>query len=128
MGIGDINHGAEPIHVHGRPADEPTGPMTFEEFLELEQQSEFKHEFVDGYAYPHGDWATGPAGAGTRHNPIATELIRLLGNAAAGRRACFVYAQTRCCTLPTSARATTRMSSWCAIQATTTRTSAPAHA
>jgi Uma2 family endonuclease len=79
------------MRVQTLAADEPIGPMTFDEFLAFEQQAEFKHEFVDGYAYPHGDWATGLAGAGTRHNRIASQLIRLLGNAAEGRPACFVY-------------------------------------
>jgi len=66
---------AEPSH-----ADDPVGPMTFEEFLEFEEKAEFKHEFINGYAFPHGDWATGLAGAGRRHNRIAAEIQRLLGN------------------------------------------------
>jgi Uma2 family endonuclease len=65
--------------------------MTFEEYLAFEEQAEIKHEFVDGYAYPHGDWATGLAGAGRRHNEVAYALIRLLGNAAESRPECYVF-------------------------------------
>ena len=59
------------------PADEtePIGPITWDEFLEFEQQATVKHEYVNGWAYPHGDWATGLAGATTRHNRIAANVL-----------------------------------------------------
>ena len=53
---------------------EPVGPMTWQEFLAFEELATIKHEFVRGYAYPHGDWATDLAGASTRHNRIASNL------------------------------------------------------
>jgi Uma2 family endonuclease len=73
------------------PPAEPVGPMTFEQFIRFERAADFKHEFADGYAYPHADWVTGLAGAGRRHNDIVYELIRLIGNAAAGRLDWRVY-------------------------------------
>lgn len=59
------------------PVDEtePVGPMTWDEFLAFEQQATVKHEYVNGWAYPHGDWATGLAGASTRHNRIASNVL-----------------------------------------------------
>jgi Uma2 family endonuclease len=54
---------------------EPIGPMTWEEFLTFEQRATVKHEYVNGWAYPHGDWATGLAGASTRHNRIASNVL-----------------------------------------------------
>ncbi len=59
------------------PVDEtePVGPMTWDEFLAFEQKAAVKHEYVNGWAYPHGDWATGLAGASTRHNRIASNVL-----------------------------------------------------
>jgi Uma2 family endonuclease len=79
------------MRARHEPVPEPVGPMTFEEYLAFEEQAEIKHEFVDGYAYPHGDWATGLAGAGRRHNDVAYELLGLLINAARGLPECRVY-------------------------------------
>jgi len=54
---------------------EPVGPMTWEQFLAFEQRAAIKHEYVNGWAYPHADWATGLAGASTRHNRIASNVL-----------------------------------------------------
>jgi Uma2 family endonuclease len=65
-----------------RPRDvEPIGPVTFEEFLELEQESELKHELVDGFIYPWGETnpAFGLAGASKRHERIVRNLDYALG-------------------------------------------------
>jgi Uma2 family endonuclease len=59
--------------------------MTLEEFLEWENAQEEKWELVDGYPVPRSDrWyrdpVTGMAGATFRHNRIASNILRHLGN------------------------------------------------
>jgi len=65
--------------------------MTFEEYLQRERAGEIKHEYVDGYVYPHQDWVTGLAGAGKAHNLLAGEIQYLLMRAARERRDFFVF-------------------------------------
>ena len=64
---------------HSAPDDEPlgpVGPMTFEEYLEFEEASETRHEFVDGYAYPMD--ATAMSGGTRAHNQIIVNISGLL--------------------------------------------------
>jgi Uma2 family endonuclease len=48
--------------------------MTFEEYLEFEETTEVRHDFVAGHLYAF-------AGSSARHNLIAGEIFRLLSNA-----------------------------------------------
>lgn len=57
---------------------------TADEYLDLEQRSSIKHEFVDGEIYVM-------SGASRRHNLLTTNLIRHAANAAAGRKGCQVF-------------------------------------
>ena len=63
---------------------EPTGPMTWEEFLAFERAADRKHEYVDGFAWPWGDveLPAGLAGANRRHNTIAGNIFGELWSAA----------------------------------------------
>src|SRR5579864_2221592 len=64
---------------------EPIGPLTFEEFLAIEQASPIKHELVAGYMYEwNGGEILGLAGATRRHNRIAGNIFAHLWNAADG--------------------------------------------
>jgi Uma2 family endonuclease len=74
------------------PDFEPIGPVTFEEFLEFEQESELKHELVDGFIYPWGDAnpVYGLAGASRRHVEIAENIAYAL-RPAARARGCRIY-------------------------------------
>jgi len=72
-----------------REAPARPGPFTFEAYLEWEAKQEEKWELVDGYAVRRSErwWydpATGMAGATWRHNAIAANLMRHLGNRLAG--------------------------------------------
>jgi Uma2 family endonuclease len=64
---------------------EAAGPTLFtaEEYIEHERRSETKHELV------HGE-IVAMAGASPRHNAIAANIVRSLGNRLAGRR-CLVF-------------------------------------
>jgi Uma2 family endonuclease len=53
------------------------GPVTFEEFLEIEARSDVRHEFVAGNLYAM-------AGATERHNIIAMNVAAVLWNATDG--------------------------------------------
>ncbi len=56
---------------HPAPDEEPegaVGPMTFEEYLEFEEASETRHEFVNGYAFPMN--TTAMSGGTRRHSKI----------------------------------------------------------
>jgi len=57
--------------------------FTFAEYLELEQRSQTKHEFLDGVVFAM-------AGGTPEHAAIAARLARLIGNALEGRP-CNVY-------------------------------------
>ena len=56
---------------------------TAKEYLELEREGEFRHEYLDGEIFEI-------AGANKRHNVISTNVIRLLGNQLLERH-CNVY-------------------------------------
>src|SRR5207302_2866999 len=64
---------------------QPSQPhsMTVEEWRELEQQSEIKHEYIDGYVYAM-------AGGSLAHGYISTRVIRHLEDGL-GNRSCMVY-------------------------------------
>jgi len=64
---------------------QPSQPhsMTVEEWRELEQQSEIKHEYIDGYVYAM-------AGGSLAHGYISTRVIRHLEDRL-GNRSCMVY-------------------------------------
>jgi Uma2 family endonuclease len=70
----------------------PIGPMTFEEFLAFEEAADYKHELVDGYVYPWGNFdpATGLAGTTRTHNRIEHRLHTTL-DGAARRAGCEVF-------------------------------------
>ena len=57
--------------------------VTFEEFLELEERSDVRHELVGGIMHAQ-------AGADRRHNEISFNLTIALGSAVRGT-ACRVY-------------------------------------
>lgn len=59
------------------PAGWPVGPMTFEEYLEFEQASEVRHEFVGGYAYPMD--VEMMSGGTFAHNVMITNVTVALG-------------------------------------------------
>lgn len=61
----------------------PHGPLTVEEYLELEERSTVKHEYVGGEIYAL-------AGASDRHNRISGKIYRRLADAADGGP-CRVY-------------------------------------
>ena len=63
---------------------DPVGRMTVEEYLELEESSAVKHEYVAGEAFAM-------SGVTARHNLINLNLSRLL-HAATRRRGCRVFA------------------------------------
>jgi Uma2 family endonuclease len=68
-------------------AGEPfrTPPLTIEEFLEMEEASPTKHEYVDGEIFDyHTTEIYGLAGATAAHNLIAMNISALLWNAARG--------------------------------------------
>lgn len=65
---------------------------TEEEYLAMEEASEFKHEFVDGQIYPwgHPDMlglydVQAMSGASLPHNTIATNVLALLRNSLRGK-------------------------------------------
>lgn len=58
-------------------------PFTFDAYVELEEASPIRHEFLDGHV-----WAM--AGGSPEHAAIAANLVRLLGAALLDRR-CRVY-------------------------------------
>lgn len=65
------------------------GPMSFDDFLAWETAQEEKWELVDGHPVPRSErWGadpvTGMAGASFRHNLIAANILRRLGNRLAG--------------------------------------------
>ena len=64
---------------------QPSQPhsMTVEEWRELEQQSEIKHEYIGGYIYAM-------AGGSLAHGYISTRVIRHLEDGL-GNRSCMVY-------------------------------------
>ena len=67
------------------------GPLTFEEYLELEEASPVKHELVGGYMYEYdAGESRGLAGATRQHNRIAGNIFAHLWNAAGGGP-CEVY-------------------------------------
>ena len=74
------------------PDSEPIGPFTFEEFLEFEQESELKHELVDGFSYPweEANPAYGLAGASRRHQRVVRNIDYVLGPAAL-RKGCETF-------------------------------------
>lgn len=39
-------------HEPDEPPRHRVGPMTFEEYLAFEEESDIRHEYIDGYAYP----------------------------------------------------------------------------
>lgn len=57
--------------------------LSVEDYLEMEQSSQRRHEYVAGTIYAH-------AGGTARHNAIATNILALLWNAARGAP-CRVY-------------------------------------
>lgn len=57
--------------------------FTFPEYVELEETSSIRHEYLDGVVYAM-------AGGSPDHAAVAANVIRLLGNALEGRR-CRVY-------------------------------------
>jgi Uma2 family endonuclease len=59
-------------------------PLSPAEYLEKEQNSPIKYEYVDGEIYAM-------AGTRRRHNLIASSLIRQAGNAAVARESCQVF-------------------------------------
>ena len=62
-----------------------TRPITFEEYLELEEASPIKHELVAGYMFEYnGSEVRGLAGATRQHNSISMNIAAQLWNAAAG--------------------------------------------
>ncbi len=56
----------------------PAQALTPEEYLAIERQAEFKSEYLDGETFAM-------AGATYRHNLLASNVARLLGNALEGR-------------------------------------------
>jgi Uma2 family endonuclease len=52
--------------------------LTFEEYLEFEERSEIKHEYINGYVQAM-------AGARREHNFIAQNISRVLGNQLVGK-------------------------------------------
>jgi Uma2 family endonuclease len=73
------------------PEWQQTRPLTFEEYLELEEASPTKHELVAGYMFDYnGGEIRGLAGATRRHNRIAGNIFAHLWNAAEGG-SCQVY-------------------------------------
>jgi Uma2 family endonuclease len=72
-------------------AKEPIGPVTFEEYLALEEAGPIKHELVAGFMYEYnGGESRGLAGATRRHNRIAGNIFGRLWNAVGGGP-CQVY-------------------------------------
>lgn len=72
-------------------APQPVGPLTFEEYLELEEASPVKHELVAGYMFEYnGGEIRGLAGATRHHNRIAMNMAALLWTAV-GNGSCEVY-------------------------------------
>jgi len=61
----------------------PQGPLSVEEYLELEQNATVKHEYVGGEIHAM-------VGASRRHNRIALNIVRKLADAAEGGP-CRVY-------------------------------------
>lgn len=59
-------------------------PLTPAQYLEWEEKSPVKHEYVDGEIYAM-------SGAKRRHNLIASTFVRHAGNAAAVRKDCQVF-------------------------------------
>jgi Uma2 family endonuclease len=74
------------------PDIEPIGPVTFEEFLDFEEESELKHELVDGFIYPWGEMNPiyGLAGATRPHVEIAANIAFAVRDSARAHR-CHVY-------------------------------------
>lgn len=60
-----------------------TFPLSVEDYLAEEQESEVKHEYVNGYVYAM-------VGCSRRHNLLSVTLARLFGNHLQGT-GCFVY-------------------------------------
>lgn len=71
-------------------APEQRGPLTFEEYLAIEEASEKKHELVAGYMFEYNGGETGLPGATRNHNRIAGNIFAHLWNAA-DRGVCQVY-------------------------------------
>lgn len=61
-------------HPDPEPYEGPVGPMTFEEYLEFEEASEARYEYVKGYAFP---MTTTAVSGGTRDHS------KIIGNVAA---------------------------------------------
>src|SRR5579859_4459073 len=69
----------------GSTPPQRTPLLSIDEFLEMEESSPTKHEYVDGEIFDfHTADLNGLAGATERHNRIATTITSLLWNAARG--------------------------------------------
>lgn len=60
------------------------GPMTLHEYLRRERESEFKHEYRDGYMIPVGEMLA-MSGGTIPHSKIKVNLVTLLANKLRGR-------------------------------------------
>ena len=74
-----------------QPIPDRNRRYTLEEYFALDDVSEVKYEYWDGYLVPHGGWETdrngniiGMAGGSDAHSDIACNFIRELGNALKG--------------------------------------------
>ncbi|MEM6548651.1 MAG: Uma2 family endonuclease [Pseudomonadota bacterium] len=54
------------------------GRLTFDEYEALERRTGVRHEFVDGFAYPMDEGATGMVGASVNHQRIVRNLHKAL--------------------------------------------------
>ncbi|QIF00698.1 Uma2 family endonuclease [Roseimicrobium sp. ORNL1] len=61
------------------------GPMTMQEYLRRERESEFKHEYRDGYMYPVGEMLA-MSGGTIPHSKIKVNLMRELGTRLRGKK------------------------------------------
>ena len=75
-----------------RPIPDHKRKYTLEEYFALNDVSDVKYEYWDGYLIPHGGWETdkngqivGMEGGTDVHSDIASNLIREVGNGLKGR-------------------------------------------
>ncbi len=76
----------------------PKDLYTAEKYLELERNSEVRHEYIDGEIFEM-------AGAGKRHNQISANVMRLLGNQLLERN-CTAYASEMRIRIPSTRKYT----------------------
>ena len=70
----------------------PVGPMTFDEYLAFEQESDVRHEYVGGYAYPYPLDVSAMSGGTRWHNRIIQNVAGQLWLRTRGT-ACGAYSQ-----------------------------------